>query len=91
MEPISFSGLLGWIMLHALCLAAAWGTRVPTRPGIELLMQALFLAAMATVAGAAWVCHHFDQGPWMPSAVVLVAMVLVAVTDVRRTYESASS
>ncbi len=90
MDPISLGGLVGWIAVHVLALAAAWGTRVAARPGIELALQVCFLAAMAAVTGTGWICHHYDVGLWMPSAVVLVAMVLTAVTDVRKTYESAS-
>ena len=88
MEPISVGGLFGWIALHGLALAAAWGTRVAARPVIELAVQVSFLAAMAAVTAAAWICHQCELGLWMPSAVVLVVMVLVAVTDVRERCES---
>ncbi len=90
MDSISLSTLAGWIAVHAVALVTAWCTRVAVRPAIELAVQAGFLAAMAGVAGVAWVCHHNNVGLWMPSAVVLVAMVLVAVTDVRARPEAAS-
>jgi hypothetical protein len=88
MDPISSGAAFGWITLHGVALAAAWGTRVATSPRIELAIQACFLAAMAAVGGTAWVCHQLELGLWIPSAVTLVAMVLTAVTDFRQTHES---
>jgi hypothetical protein len=90
MEPISSAATLGWIVLHAGALVAAWGTRVAAGPRIELAVQICFLAAMAAIGGTAWICHQSQLGLWIPSAVTLVAMVLTAVADCRGTHESAS-
>jgi hypothetical protein len=89
MELTSLCSVLGWIALHGLALVSAWGTRVAADPRIELAVQCCFLAAMAAVGGAAWICHQRELGLWLPSAMTLVAMTLTAVTGLRQTCESA--
>jgi hypothetical protein len=42
---------------------------------------------MAAVGAAAWICRQHESGLWIPSGVTLVAMVLTAVVDFRRTHE----
>jgi hypothetical protein len=91
MDATSFGIVVGWLLLHAGALVWAWATRVVLGSRLELPMQIGFFAAMSGVAGAAWVCRHFDLAIWMVSAITLVAMVLTAVMDFRRLGEPVES
>ena len=54
-------------------------------------MQLAFLAAMAVVGGAALVGRQIDIDVWPASAVTLMAMVIMAVIDLRRAGETAQA
>ena len=81
MDSMSLCLVPGWIALHALALMSAWGTRLAASPRVELAVQFCFLAAMVAVGAAAWISQQQEPGLCVPSAVILVAMVLTAVTD----------
>jgi hypothetical protein len=89
MESASAGVVVGWLLLHALALALAWGTRVATGSRMEFAMQLAFLVAMAAIGGAALVGQRVDIEIWPVSAVVLMVMVLMAVIDLRRAGETA--
>jgi hypothetical protein len=89
MESASAGVVVGWLVLHALALALAWGTRVATGSRMEFAMQLAFLVVMAAIGGAALVGQRVDIEIWPVSAVILMAMVLMAVVDLRRAGETA--
>ncbi|HEX2475808.1 MAG TPA: hypothetical protein VHK01_13740 [Lacipirellulaceae bacterium] len=89
MESASAGVVIAWVMLHALALASAWGTRVATGSRMESVLQLAFLAAMAIVGAAALVGRQIDIDVWPASAVTLMVMVIMAVIDVRRAGETA--
>jgi hypothetical protein len=89
MESASAGVVVGWLVLHALALALAWGTRVATGARIQFVMQLAFLLAMAAIGIAALIGQRIDIEIWPVSAVILMAMVLLAVIDLRRTGETA--
>jgi len=89
MESASAGVVVGWFVLHALALALAWGTRVATGSRMEFAMQLAFLVVMAAIGGAALVGQQVDIEIWPVSAVILMAMVLMAVVDLRRAGETA--
>lgn len=77
----------GFFALHIGAIVSAIGTRVASGTRYEMLFQFLFLPALAAVGTATWYCHAAELGIGIPSGITLIAMVLVAVTDVRRTHE----
>jgi hypothetical protein len=91
MDSASADIVVGWLVIHALALALAWGTRVANGSRMEVAMQLAFFAAMAAVGGAALVGRHIDIEIWPVSAVTLMAMVLMAVIDLRRLGETAQA
>lgn len=88
MEPASTWIVVGWITLHVAALATACGTRIAVGSCLEPLMQICFFAAMSVIGAAAWICQQAESA-WCWSAITLVAMVLTAVTDLRRASEPA--
>jgi hypothetical protein len=88
MESASAGVLVGWLVLHALALALAWGTRVATGSRMEFALQLAFFASMAAIGCAALVGQQVDIEIWPVSAVILMAMVLMAVIDLRRLGET---
>jgi hypothetical protein len=88
MESASAGVVVGWLVLHALALALAWGTRVVTGSRMEFAMQLAFLVAMAAIGGAAIVGQRVDIEIWPVSALILMVMVLMAVIDLRRAGET---
>ena len=88
MESASAGIVVGWLVLHALALALAWGTRVASGSRMEFAMQMTFFVVMAAIGGAALVGQRVDIEIWPVSAVILMAMVLMAVIDFRRVGES---
>ena len=89
MESASAGVVVGWLVLHALALALAWGTRVATGSRMEFAMQLAFFVVMAAIGGAAMVGQRVDVEIWPVSAVILMVMVLMAVIDLRRMGETA--
>ena len=89
MDSASVGVVIGWILLHAFALALAWATRVASGSRLESVTQLAFLAAMAAIGGTALVGQQIDIEIWPASAVTLMAMVLMAVIDLRRTSETA--
>ena len=87
MDSVSLCVVVGWILLHLGALALAWATRVFAGSRLEAAMQACFFAMMALLGTAAWICRETDVEIWPASAVTLMAMVLTAVIDFRRTHE----
>jgi hypothetical protein len=88
MDSASVGVVVSWFVLHALALALAWATRVASGSRMESATQLAFLAAMAVIGGAALVGQQIDIEIWPASAVTLMAMVLMAVIDLRRTGET---
>jgi hypothetical protein len=87
LDPISDCAIIGWASLHVGALAAAWGTRIAAGSRFEVPAQLACFFAMAAVGGAAWICRVLDLGLWIVSGITLVAMVLTAVIDFRRSHE----
>jgi hypothetical protein len=86
-DPASACLVIGWIFLHVGSLATAWGSRVAAGSWLELPVQFACFLAMAAVGSTAWICRHYENGLSVLSGVVLVATVLTAVVDFRRTHE----
>jgi len=82
--------IAGFLALHFGAIACALGTRVAAGSRYELVFQSLFLPALGAVGIATWYCHSADFGIGITSGITLIAMVLVAVTDFRRTHEPAA-
>ncbi len=76
--------VFGWIALHVSALAAACGTRLSVGSRVESFMHLMFFASMAAVGLAAWICHRQAVGSWGLSGITLIAMVIMAVIDLRR-------
>lgn len=83
--------IAGFLVLHLGAIACAVGTRVAVGSRLELAFQFLFLAALGAVGVATWYGHSEELGIGIPSGVTLIAMVLLAVTDLRRTHEPTHS
>jgi hypothetical protein len=77
----------GFLVLHALAIACAWGTRVSAGSRFELAFQFAFLLALPVVGGMAWYGHLSQLGLGVPSGITLMVMVLLTVCDFRRTHE----
>ena len=89
MGPISTCALFGILALHVGATACAWGTRIAVNSRAEAPIQLLFLLAMAAVGFTAWHGHRHELGLGIPSGMTLIAMVVMAVSDFRRTHEPA--
>jgi hypothetical protein len=87
MAFISSCAVLALIALHIGAVAAAWGTRVSAGSRAEGFVRIAFLLGMVGVACCAWSCHQPDSGLGLPSGMTVVAMMLLAVVDLRRTHE----
>lgn len=87
MDSASACLVVGWIFLHLSALAAAWGSRVAAGSRLEVPVQLACFSAMAAVGSTAWICRHYENGLSVLSGIVLVATVLTAVIDFRRTHE----
>jgi hypothetical protein len=79
--------LLALLGLHVGAIACAWATRVAIGSRAEGAIQLVFLGAMAAVGFTAWCSYRQVFGLGIPSGVTLIGMVLMAVTDFRRTHE----
>ena len=91
MESAPVSAVIAWLVLHVGALAFAWGTRVVAGSRLEVAMQSGFFAIMAAVGASAWVCREIDIEIWPASGVTLMAMVVMAVIDLRRLGESVAA
>ena len=89
MAPAATSLLSAFIAFHVAALALAWGTRLAIGSKAESVVQTTFLVALAIVGFVAWSSHRIEPGLGIPSGATLVAMVLVAVGDFRRTHDPA--
>lgn len=87
MSPLAVSALVGFIALHLSAIACACGTRIASGSRVEGLVQSLFLITMTAVGLAMIYCHQHELGLGLPSGATLIAMVLLAVVDCRRTHE----
>jgi hypothetical protein len=79
--------VVGWLFLHASALAAAWGSRVAAGSRLEPVVQLACFLAMAAVGTAAWIGSQHENNLSILSGITLVAMVVTAVVDFRRTHE----
>ena len=79
--------ITGFLALHLGAIVCALGTRIAAGSRYELLFQFLFLPTLAAVGAATWYCHSASLGIGIPSGATLISMILVAVTDLRRTHE----
>jgi hypothetical protein len=89
MDAITIETQSGLIVVHALALAIAWGTRLANGSRLESLLQFGFLLAMLGVAACGLLCCQIELGFSIPSGVTLIVMVLAAVADFRPTQEPA--
>lgn len=87
MESVPTAVIVSWIAIHVGAIACAWGTRLSAGSRAESAMQGLFFTALLLVGVSACLCQRLDHGLWIPSGITLIAMVLTAVGDFRRTYE----
>jgi hypothetical protein len=87
MAPLSNPVLLAICVFHLCALACAWGTRLAIDTRAESFMHAAFFAALAAVGAVTWSSHQLVPGLGIPSGATLIAMVLMAVVDFRRTQE----
>ena len=87
MNPIPAWAVISFVVLHFGAIVCAWGTRVAVGSRFELASQSLFLTALVAVGMATWHGHAAATGLGIPSGVTLIAMVLLAVIDFRRTHE----
>ncbi len=79
--------IAAFLALHVGAIACAVGTRVAAGSRFELVFQFLYLPALGAVGVATWYCHSEVLGIGIPSGITLIAMVLLAVTDLGRTHE----
>jgi hypothetical protein len=87
MALISSCALLALIGLHIGAVAAAWATRVSAGSSAEGFVRLAFIVGMVGVGCCAWYCRQPDSGLGLPSGMTIVAMMLLAVVDLRRTHE----
>ena len=87
MAPLASPVLFAFIAFHLAALACAWATRLAIGSRVEGVVQLAFFAALAAVGFVTWSSHQLDPGLGIPSGATLVAMVLMAVSDFRRTHE----
>jgi hypothetical protein len=87
LDPASAITAIGWLSLHFASLAAAWGTRIATGSRLELPLQLACFIAITAVGTTAWLNREYGNGLSILSGFVLVATVLTAVIDFRRTHE----
>ena len=87
MDSLSTFWLVGLFALHLLAIAIAWATRVSVGSRAEGPLQVLFLLSMAVIGLSAWYAYGHNLGMGIPSGLTLTAMVLLAITDFRRTHE----
>ena len=77
--------VFSWILLHVGALVAAWATRVLSGSRAESICQVAFFGLFCCLSGAAWLGHQTEMGLWIPSGATMVAMLIMAVADVRTT------
>lgn len=87
MDPAPTCLVVGWLLLHVCAPAIAWGTRVAAGSRLEVPVQIACFSAMAAVGTTAWTCRQYENGLSVLSGMILVATVLMAVVDLRRTHE----
>jgi hypothetical protein len=87
MGSLPTAAVAAYVVLHFGAIASAWGTRLAVGSRVESIMQLAFLVALAAIGFSTWFCHEHDLGLGIPSGMTLIAMVLMAVTDMRRTHE----
>ncbi len=87
MHLVSAWPITAFLALHLGAIACAVGTRVAAGSRFEFVFQFLFLAALVAVGVSTWCCHSEVLGIGIPSGITLIAMVLLAVTDLCRTHE----
>jgi hypothetical protein len=89
MALVSSCAVLALVALHVGAVAAAWGTRVLAGSRVEGLMHFAFLLGMVAVGCCAWYYHEAESGIGLLSGTTVVAMMLLAIVDLRRTHEPA--
>lgn len=89
MALVSSCAVLALVLLHVGGVAAAWGTRVLAGSRVEGLMHLAFLLGMFGVGCCAWYYHEAESGIALLSGTTIVAMVILAIVDLRRTHEPA--
>lgn len=91
MTSLSTWEIVGFVALHLFAISCALATRIASGTRYEGMFQFLFLPTLAAVGAAIWFCRSEELGIGIPSGVTMIAMVLLAVTDLRRTHEPATS
>jgi hypothetical protein len=87
MAFVSSCALLALVVLHVGAVAAAWATRVSAGSRAEGFVRFAFISGMVAVGFCAWSSHQLDSGLGLPSGMTVVAMMLLAVVDLRRTHD----
>lgn len=87
MDAVPTAFVVSWLVIHGAAIACALGTRISAGSTFEPVLQLLFFTALIAVGATAWYCQRLDHGLWIPSGMTLIAMVLTAVCDFRRTHE----
>ena len=83
--------IAGFVAFHLFAISCALATRIASGTRYEVVFQFLFLPTLAAVGAAIWFGRSAELGIGIPSGVTLIAMVLLAVTDLRRTHEGTTS
>jgi hypothetical protein len=83
--------ITGFLAFHLFAIICALATRVAAGSRYELLSQFLFLPMLSAVGLATWFGHSEELGIGIHSGVTLIVMILLAVTDLRRTHEPSTS
>lgn len=83
MEFSELLWIVGWIFLHTAGIFAGWATRLVTGSRLDLLLQVTFFTLLCGLSGVAWWSHQLERGLWIPTGFTMVAMVLMAVIDLR--------
>ena len=73
--------IAGWIFLHIAGIFSGWATRLVTGSRLDMLLQVAFFVLLCGLSGVAWWSHQLEHGLWIPTGFTMVAMVLMAVTD----------
>jgi cyclic lactone autoinducer peptide len=89
MAFFSSCAVLALVALHVGGVAAAWATRALAGSRAEGFTRCVFLLGMTAVGCCAWYYHQPESGFELPSGMTVVAMMLLAIVDLRRTHEPA--
>jgi hypothetical protein len=87
LDPTPAWLVISWLLLHIGALTVAWAARIAAGSRLETPIQLTCFLAMSAVGATACVSHQNESGLAILSGITLVAMVVMAVVDFRRTHE----